>query len=159
MSFDSLLDFPGWSAPVSASFPARHSSINLLSLRNFHRCESSGRLVLWCCGTTGKLTILSTCCTRGIFMVFWASESRAAVTQNDRRIHSIIKTPDRSISTALWVFWSCPCLSLGMDSSTRLLDLRSLDRRCIVWIVGTQCCGTAGKSTLPSLRGTSGEPS
>ena len=53
-------------------------------------------------------------------MVFWASESRAAVTQNDRRIHRITKTPDRSISIALWVFWSCLCLSLGMDISTRL---------------------------------------
>ena len=119
-----------WIFPVGRQlflphFLARPSSNNLLTLRKFHRCESSGRLVLWCCDTTGKLTILSTCCTRRIFMVFWASES---------------------ISTALWVFWFCLCLSLGMDSSTRLLDLRSLDRRCIVWNVGTWCCGTAGKS-------------
>ena len=142
MSFDSLPDFPGWSAPVSDSFLARHSSNNLLSLRSFHLCETSGRLVLWCCDTTGKLTILSTCCTREISMVFWASESR-----------------QQPCGSSGPVSLGGPCLSLGMDSSTRLLDLRSLDRRCIIWIVGTWCCGTAGKSTPPSKRGASCEPS
>ena len=38
-------------------------------------------------------------------MVFWASESRAAVMQNDGRIHGIIETPHWSISTDLWVLW------------------------------------------------------
>ena len=40
--------FPVGRGPVSASFAARHSSNKLLALRNFHRCKSSGRLVLWC---------------------------------------------------------------------------------------------------------------
>ena len=80
--------FPGWSGPVSASFAARHSSNKLLALRNFHRCKSSGRLVLWCRDTTGNLTILSMCRTRGNFF-----------------IHGIIETLHWSISTVLWVFW------------------------------------------------------
>ena len=80
--------FPGWSGPVSASFAARHSSNKLLALRNFHRCKSSGRLVLWCRDTTGNLTILSMCRTRGNFF-----------------IHGTIETLHWSISTVLWVFW------------------------------------------------------
>ena len=103
-----LPDFPGWSAPVSASFLARHSSINLLSLRNFHRCESSGRLVLCCCDTTGKLTILSTCCTRGIFMVFWASESRAAVTQNDNSFVGLLVLSPSVVHASLWAWIHLP---------------------------------------------------
>ena len=94
--------FPGWSEPVSASLKKHHPSIKLLALRNFHRCESSGRLVLWCRDTTGNLTILSTCCTRGIFMVFW---NHGQLSKNDGRIHGIIETPHWSISTVLWVFW------------------------------------------------------
>ena len=117
-------------------------------------CESTlPSLVVWCCETTGKLTILSTCCTRGGsswsfgLLNSWeidppVPKGRPAVNHHEWHLWELGRAFHLREHRNLWLRHNGDDYHVNKILSTEVTTVC-----CAVWTVGPWCCNTTGSTT------------